>query len=109
MRNPHLFIQMRRQRQRFRSDLNLSRSQSIRRLQLVPALHSSSAAAASSNLHIEAARHSLQDRLGVGVETVDPTRVAALTDRIAASPDLMDALGPLVGMALRTRREAVKA
>ena len=58
---------------------------------------------------MEAARHSLQDRLGVGVETVDPTRVAALTDRVTASPDLMDALGPLVGMALRTRREAVKA
>jgi len=58
---------------------------------------------------MEAARHSLQDRLGVGVEAVDPTRAAALTDRITASPDLMDALGPLVGMALRTRRETVKA
>jgi type IV pilus assembly protein PilM len=58
---------------------------------------------------MEAARHSLQDRLGVGVEAVDPTRAAALTDRITASPELMDALGPLVGMALRTRREAVRA
>jgi Tfp pilus assembly PilM family ATPase len=58
---------------------------------------------------MEVARHSLQERLGVGVEAVDPTRAAALTDRITASPDLMDALGPLVGMALRTRRETVKA
>jgi Tfp pilus assembly PilM family ATPase len=58
---------------------------------------------------MEAARHSLQERLGIGVEAVDPTRTAALTDRIQASPDLMDALGPLVGMALRTRRETVRA
>jgi Tfp pilus assembly PilM family ATPase len=58
---------------------------------------------------MEAARFSLQERLGVDVEAVDPTRAAALTDRITASPDLMDALGPLVGMALRARREAVRA
>ncbi|HEY3161674.1 MAG TPA: pilus assembly protein PilM [Vicinamibacterales bacterium] len=55
----------------------------------------------------EAARRSLEDRLGASVEPVDPTRFAALTDRISATPDLMDVLGPLVGMAVRTRKEPV--
>jgi type IV pilus assembly protein PilM len=54
-------------------------------------------------------RRSLEERLGVPVESVDPTRAAALTDRIAVSNDLLDVLGPLVGMLQRTRREAVKA
>jgi len=56
---------------------------------------------------VEAARRSLQERLGVSVESIDPTRTAALTDRISVTPDLMDVLAPLVGMLLRTRREAV--
>jgi hypothetical protein len=30
-------------------------------------------------------------------------------DRISVTPDLMDVLGPLVGMAFRTRGEAVTA
>lgn len=54
-------------------------------------------------------RRSLEERLGVPVESVDPTRIAALTDRITASADLVNVLGPLVGMLMRTRREAVKA
>jgi Tfp pilus assembly PilM family ATPase len=58
---------------------------------------------------VDAARRNLEERLGVSVEPVDPLRGAALTDRIAATPELMDVLGPLVGMALRTRREAVTA
>ena len=41
------------------------------------------------------------------VEPIDPTRGASLTDRIQATPELMATLSPLVGMLLRTRREAV--
>ena len=55
---------------------------------------------------VELARRSLEERLGASVEPIDPTRVASLTDRISVTPDVMDILGPLVGMALRTRREA---
>jgi Tfp pilus assembly PilM family ATPase len=58
---------------------------------------------------VDSARRNLEERLGVSVEPIDPSRTAALTDRITATPDLMDVLGPLVGMALRTRREAVTA
>jgi len=57
----------------------------------------------------DSARRSLEERLAVSVETIDPSRTATLTDRISATSDLMDVLGPLVGMALRTRREAVTA
>jgi len=57
----------------------------------------------------EEARRSLEDRLGAAVEPVDPTRFAAPTDRISVTPDLMDVLGPLVGVAVRTRKEAVSA
>jgi Tfp pilus assembly PilM family ATPase len=58
---------------------------------------------------VELARRNLEERLGVSVESIDPSRAAALTDRISTTPDLMDVLGPLVGMALRTRGEAVTA
>jgi type IV pilus assembly protein PilM len=58
---------------------------------------------------VDAARRGLEDRLGLPVELVDPTRAAPLTDRIKASRELMDVLGPLLGMLLRTRREAVGA
>jgi hypothetical protein len=58
---------------------------------------------------VEMARRSLEERLGVAVEAIDPTRVAPLPDRIAVTPDLMDALAPLSGMLLRTRREGVAA
>jgi Tfp pilus assembly PilM family ATPase len=58
---------------------------------------------------VETARRSFEERLGVAVEAIDPTRVAALTDRLTVTPDLMDILGPLVGMAVRTRRESVVA
>jgi len=57
----------------------------------------------------ESARRNLEERLGGSVEPIDPSRAAALTDRISTTPDLIDILGPLVGMALRTRREAVTA
>jgi Tfp pilus assembly PilM family ATPase len=55
---------------------------------------------------VESARRSLEERLGASVEPIDPTRVASLTDRISVTPDVMDVLASLVGMALRTRREA---
>jgi Tfp pilus assembly PilM family ATPase len=56
---------------------------------------------------VDLARISLEERLGVAVEPIDPTHAATLTDRIGATPDLMDILAPLVGMLLRTRQDAV--
>ena len=58
---------------------------------------------------LHAANRSLEERLGATVEPIDPTRIAALRDRITVSPDLMDLLAPLVGMLVRTRREAAAA
>jgi Tfp pilus assembly PilM family ATPase len=49
----------------------------------------------------EEMRRNLQERLGITVETVDPRRSAALTDRISAAPAFLDTLAPLVGMLLR--------
>lgn len=58
---------------------------------------------------LHSAARSLEERLGATVEPIDPTRVASLRDRITVSPDLMDLLAPLVGMLVRTRREAAAA
>ena len=58
---------------------------------------------------LQSAARSLEERLGATVEPIDPTRVAALRDRITVAPDLMDLLAPLVGMLVRTRREAAAA
>jgi type IV pilus assembly protein PilM len=58
---------------------------------------------------LDVARRSLEERLGVEVEPIDPTRAATLRDRIAVTPELMDVLAPLVGMLARMRREAVTA
>jgi type IV pilus assembly protein PilM len=55
---------------------------------------------------VDLARRNLEARMGSAVEPIDPTRGAALTDRIRATPELMATLSPLVGMLLRTRREA---
>ena len=55
------------------------------------------------------ARRSLEERLGVPVEALDPTRAATLTDRISASPGLLEALGPVIGLVRRTHAEAVRA
>lgn len=46
-------------------------------------------------------RNSLESRLAMRVETVDPREAAMLTDRITASPMLLDTLAPLVGMLVR--------
>jgi Tfp pilus assembly PilM family ATPase len=51
----------------------------------------------------ESVRRDLESRLRIGVEAVDPRGAAALQDRIAASPELLDVLAPLVGMLMRER------
>jgi type IV pilus assembly protein PilM len=48
----------------------------------------------------------LENRLGMTVEMVDPTRAARLTDRISAGPALLDTLAPLVGVLVRDREAA---
>jgi hypothetical protein len=48
----------------------------------------------------------LEERLGIAVEPVDPRAAAALLDRINASPAMLDALAPLVGILVRERRVA---
>jgi len=56
----------------------------------------------------EDARRSLQERLGVRVEGIDPTHVVPLSDRLNVLTDA-DVLAPLVGILLRTEREAKTA
>ena len=56
---------------------------------------------------VDMARRNLEEHMGAAVEPIDPTRGAALTDRIQPTPELMATLSPLVGMLLRSRREAV--
>ena len=59
---------------------------------------------------VDLARRSLQERLGATVEPIDPTIVAAPSDRAGVTGVagvLGDILAPLTGMLLRTRREAV--
>ncbi len=48
-------------------------------------------------------RRALEQRLATRVDQVDPRMAASLTDRIVASPDLLDALAPLVGLMARER------
>ena len=54
----------------------------------------------------ESVRRGLEERLRIGVESVDPRHAAALVDRIGASPELLDVLAPLVGMLVREGRMA---
>ena len=61
---------------------------------------------ARQNADAEELRRSLQDRLQKPIETVDASRAAALTDRIAVSPTLLDTLAPLVGLLVRGREAA---
>jgi type IV pilus assembly protein PilM len=56
---------------------------------------------------VDMARRNLEEHMGASVEPIDPTRGATLTDRIQPTPELMATLSPLVGMLLRSRREAV--
>jgi type IV pilus assembly protein PilM len=52
------------------------------------------------------ARQNVEERLATAVETIDPTSLVTLTDRISPSPALLDALTPLVGVLLRGREVA---
>jgi type IV pilus assembly protein PilM len=56
---------------------------------------------------VDMARRNLEEHMGAAVQSIDPTSGASLTDRIQPTPELMATLSPLVGMLLRTRREAV--
>jgi type IV pilus assembly protein PilM len=55
---------------------------------------------------VDLARRNLEARMGTAVALIDPTRAAALTNRISATPELTAMLSPLIGMLLRSRREA---
>jgi hypothetical protein len=46
-------------------------------------------------------RRSLEERVGMPVESIDPRSAAGLTDRISATASLLDTLAPLVGLLLR--------
>jgi type IV pilus assembly protein PilM len=45
----------------------------------------------------------IEERMGVRVEPLDFRRAAAMRDRIAAGPDLLDSLAPAIGVVLRER------
>jgi Type IV pilus assembly protein PilM len=51
-------------------------------------------------------RRDLEARLGASVERVDPSGAASLVDRIDSTPELDDALAPLVGVLRRQGRAA---
>ena len=53
---------------------------------------------------LEAARRSLEDRLAMPVEMIDPMPAVTLPDRVGGSADLSAVLAPLAGMLLRTQR-----
>lgn len=57
---------------------------------------------------VDQVRHSLEERIGTSIESVDPRQVATLTDRISAPAAVLDALTPLVGVMLRDAPEGVK-
>lgn len=54
----------------------------------------------------ERARKEIADRLQAEVQTLDVRAAAALTDRVSASPELLDALAAPVGALLRARKVA---
>lgn len=54
----------------------------------------------------DAVRRNLEERLGLKVEPIDPRASAAVVDRITPSPELLDALAPLVGILLREKKAA---
>jgi Tfp pilus assembly PilM family ATPase len=51
-------------------------------------------------------RRALQERLRLSVDAVDPCTTAAVADRISLSPELVDALAPLVGVLVREWKAA---
>jgi len=54
----------------------------------------------------ERIRRQIEERLGVRVEPLDVRGGVTLRDRIAAGPDLLDAIAPAVGVLLRERPAA---
>lgn len=62
-----------------------------------------SGAAGRSGDAAERLRRTLQERIGLPVEPLDFREAAALGDRIATTPELLDALAPAVGVVLRER------
>jgi hypothetical protein len=64
------------------------------------------AAAVGTQTDVDVLRRSLEDRVNVSIEPVDPRAAAGLTDRIAAAPALLDTLAPLVGLMLRSQEQA---
>ncbi len=58
---------------------------------------------------LDQARRTLEERLGVAIEAIDPTKAASLNDRIGVTPELIDVLSPLTGVLMRTQRQAVSA
>jgi hypothetical protein len=52
---------------------------------------------------VDRLRRSLESRVAITVEPIDPRAAAGITDRITATPMLLDTLAPLVGLLLRDR------
>jgi hypothetical protein len=55
---------------------------------------------------VEQIHRSLQERLGLAVEAVDPGVAASFSDRILAAPSFLDTIAPLVGLLLRGKEAA---
>jgi Tfp pilus assembly PilM family ATPase len=66
-------------------------------------------AGASDTADVDQLRASIEERLRTRVDAIDPRTAAPLTDRITASPVVLDSLAPLVGMLLRDRASAAVA
>jgi len=70
-------------------------------------LSGASATGSTQASDVDQVRRSLEERLGTPVETVDASRAATLTDRIAAAPAFLDTLAPLVGLLVRDNKVAL--
>lgn len=70
-------------------------------------LSGASATGSTQASDVDQVRRSLQERLGTPVETVDASRAATLTDRVAAAPAFLDTLAPLVGLLVRDAKVPV--
>jgi Tfp pilus assembly PilM family ATPase len=55
---------------------------------------------------VDEIHRSLQERLGMAVEAVNPGAAAAFSDRIMAAPSFLDTIAPLVGLLMRGREAA---
>ena len=62
--------------------------------------------AGAGSTDVEHLRRSVEELVKSPVDLIDPTAAAALTDRIAAAPVLLDTLAPLVGLLMRDRAGA---